>query len=139
MTSVWCLTRSKDGAQIWLREIPLWAYLATEAGEWLMEATHPVFCCPPEWAYKLAWAPPPADEEPDETGYVYNPNTVGHALHEVADRLASGFGAWRKYTSKAFIPVTEEWVRENFPEETWLFEDPDEMHAEPNDDGDVQL
>lgn len=142
MVRTWSMGHSKDGTEIDLHEVPLRDFLLLEASEWLLDKTHPLFCCSDwPWAWKIAWAPPPEGEEPDEEGWVYNPNTLGHALHLIGNRLAGGFGAIRKYRRVARIPVTPEWVREHIPGAGWPFDGSsgDEMNASPTDDGDIQL
>lgn len=142
MADVWTLSHGQDGTTVDLHEVPVWAYLAEQASEWVLTATHPLFCCGDwPWAWKIAWAPPPPGEKPDEDGWVYNPHTLGHALHSFGNQLAGGFGAWRRYKTKARIPVPPDWVREHIPDAGWPFDGSsgDEMSSTPGDEGDILL
>jgi hypothetical protein len=142
MISVWNLTHSQNGTSVEVKEVSLWAYLIDQVSDWLLEITHPVFCCSDwEWTWKLAWAPPPEDEKPDDDGYIYNPHTLGHFLHMIGHKLGGGFGMWKRYKTIGDIPVTAEWVQEHIPDAGWPWDGSsgDEAHSEPGDDGDVQL
>lgn len=134
---VWALSHGRDGTAVELQEVPLWALLLTEAGEWLADASHPVFCCQPEWTFKLTYAPPDEDEEPDEDGEVYNSHTLGAALFRFGNWLINPFGAYRHYVTKVSLPVTPEWVQEHMPDAGWPWDGSsgDEARWTPQDPG----
>ncbi len=134
-----CLTHGEEGTEVRLEEIPAWAHLLEEAGEWAAEHLlpgHRLCCDVPEWAFKIEW------------GKLYPDLGVReHSLGQLAWRFGTwvemGFGAWRRAKRKGSVQVSYEWVREHFPEMgspfTDGFNDDDVMESRAEDAGDVVL
>lgn len=140
MIDVWNLSHGQNGTTVELRRVPLWAFLACEAGERLLDAGHRVFFAP-EWAFRIALAPAPSGEKPDEDGFIHNPHTLGGVLYRLASSLAGGFGAWRHYVTVDHLAVAPEWVAGHVPDAGWPWDGSslDEARPVPGDAGDVQL
>jgi hypothetical protein len=109
---LWHLTYGRDGTSVRLEETPFWAWAAQELGEqacWLTEKTIGFcFIAPPDWMFRLRWAPL------DDDGFT--DKSVGSKIGTFGQALCSGFGAWRKEKLVARLPVTDEWLREHMPD-----------------------
>jgi hypothetical protein len=120
---LWHLTYGRDGTSVRLEETPFWAWAAQELGEqacWLTEKTIGFcFIAPPDWMYRLRWAPL------DDDGFT--DKSLGSKIHTFGQALCSGFGAFRMEKLVATMPVTEEWVLTHLPDA-----------AEDHDEGDSE-
>lgn len=93
-------------------------------GDALVDITHPVFCEPPEWTYKVRWA------EPDEDGWTEA--SLGYVLHSIGQYVGGGFNAYRRARKVASIPVSFEWVRKHYPDAGWPWDGSD--HDDEDED-----
>jgi hypothetical protein len=114
------LGHGRDGAFIELNERPMWALAAENIGEAITDHTFHLLCCNiPEWTAKIRWG-----KSADEDGY--------SVLYRFGSWLNLGFGAWKQYREIARIPVSNEWVREHYPDADPMFSEefgPDEMRV----------
>jgi hypothetical protein len=143
MVQVWDLMRSRDGAFVELHEVPAWALALQGAGEklsaWLCTVSRQRACCnPPEWMFRLHWGRAEEDPGTDET---YYPHNLGYYVWELSTKLELGpKAAWQR-KGRIDVPVSEEFVRANFPDAGWPFidDEDDGMRSAPQDDGEVRL
>lgn len=87
-----------------------------------------------EWMYGVRWGP--VDPE-----WGIADRSLGSKLFSLSQWAGSGFGAFRRVQDVAHIPVSEEWVREYFPDAGWPWGGTglDEMQGRASDAGDVAL
>ncbi len=133
------LTHGSGGTKVLLEEIPLWAHLLEQTGEWASEHLlpgHKLCCDIPEWAFEIGWG----KWDPDLDIWEHS---LGQKAWLFSTWVEMGFGAWRKAEHKGSIPVSYEWVQEHFPEMGSPFTDgwdgDDAMESRAKDNGDVVL
>lgn len=95
----------RDEVWVEVTDVPLWALVAERLADVTCEALGSRLCSPPEWCYKIRWGPE------DEFGVVekslgYLWWTFGQKLHCLSVN---------REKKVARIPVTNDWVRENWP------------------------
>lgn len=110
-----------DNVWVEITDIPLYAYLVPEISGIVCGWLGSRVCTPFEWAYDIHWGPQ------DEDGYTEK--SLGHLWFMAGQKIHLAFHSKEERVAK--IPVTHEWVRENWP---GLENDVDEMA-----DGRVQL
>jgi hypothetical protein len=120
------LMYSRDGAAIEISERPIWAVIAEQVGETMDTLTFHLFCCrTPGWTYKIRWGP-------KDPIYDIADKSLGHIMFRLGQWMASGFGTWNQQHRIASIPVSDEWVREHYPDAGWPWDgsSEDEMRVE---------
>lgn len=118
MTQLAHVTRSCDGYHLHIVAVPLWAYMAERAGDWVCDRTGNMLCAAglPEWAWKVG-----AGRRDDEGWPRWS---LGSALFAFGQRLHT-LAARREHPVYS-LPLTTDEVTAYFPEQRMPFleEDP---------------
>lgn len=100
------LCHQLDKVWVEVRDMPLRAWLVPEITAAACDLLGQRLCTPYEWAWKIRWGPADEDGLADRS--------LGHQWLVLGNWLHLPFAGAEKTVAR--IPVTHDWVRENWPD-----------------------